>query len=206
MARGLFAAFCLLRAGGFAALGVWQVERRAGKLQLIAKADARIHAVLGPLPPPVRWSRDLASTRGRLGSVFRHNRAAAVQAATDDGAGWRGPTPLEAPAAMLLADRGSISSKRRDPGTRTDGQPNGRAMATGLLRASEPGSVFLRHNDPAANPWYSRDAAAGPGGWTVGSLTVVAFRNNHLIHAVTWVALAGLTLIGAAMPVRAGRG
>jgi surfeit locus 1 family protein len=34
------------------------------------------------------------------------------------------------------------------------------ATVTGLLRITEPHGGFLRHNDPAANHWYSRDVQA----------------------------------------------
>jgi surfeit locus 1 family protein len=34
------------------------------------------------------------------------------------------------------------------------------ANVTGLLRITEPRGAFLRHNDPAANRWYSRDVQA----------------------------------------------
>ena len=82
---------------------------------------------------------------------------------------------------------------------------------------SEPGGTFLRRNDPAANRWYSRDVAAiararglGPvapyfidadatpdtGGYPVGGLTVVRFRNAHLSYALTWFTLAGLSAWG----------
>ena len=39
----------------FTALGVWQVERRAGKLALIAAVAARAHASPVTAPPPARW-------------------------------------------------------------------------------------------------------------------------------------------------------
>jgi surfeit locus 1 family protein len=47
----------------------------------------------------------------------------------------------------------------------SDGVPDavfGRGVATisGLLRVSEPRGAFLRHNDAAANHWYSRDVQA----------------------------------------------
>ena len=226
MGRALFAAFCLLLAASFAALGVWQVERRAWKLDLIAKVDERLHAVPAPLPPPTRWKDDLAYTRVRVSGVFRHDRETAVQAVTDLGAGWWILTPLVTPDATFLVNRGFVPSERRDPRTRTASQPNGPVTVTGLLRASEPGGAFLRHNDPAANRWYSSDvaaiararglgrvapffldadASANPGGWPVGGLTVVAFRNTHLVYAITWFALAALALFGAATLARAGR-
>ena len=91
---------------------------------------------------------------------------------------------------------------------------------TGLVRLSEPGGGFLRSNDPANDRWYSRDVAAigSARGWTdvapyfvdadaspagqavpgqpVGGLTVVTFRNEHLVYALTWLALAVMTGAG----------
>jgi surfeit locus 1 family protein len=76
---------------------------------------------------------------------------------------------------------------------------------------TEPKGAFLRTNDQSANRWYSRDVAAiaaarglapvapffidadatlNPGGYPIGGLTVITFANNHLIYALTWLALA----------------
>ena len=81
--------------------------------------------------------------------------------------------------------------------------------------ASEPKGGFLRSNDPAGGRWYSRDVPAiaaarrvgqaapffidadatpNPGGWPVGGLTVLRFNNNHLVYALTWFGLAGISL------------
>jgi len=98
---------------------------------------------------------------------------------------------------------------------------------TGLLRMGEPGSGFLRNNDPAANLWYSRDlpaiaaarglkdvapyfidadAASSPGRdpakAPVGGLTVLEFPNNHLVYAITWYALALMIIVGVVIFVR----
>jgi surfeit locus 1 family protein len=54
-----------------------------------------------------------------------------------------------------LVNRGFVSPDDRDhiaPGVAT--------KVTGLLRMTEPRGGFLRHNDPAANHWYSRDVQA----------------------------------------------
>jgi surfeit locus 1 family protein len=46
------------------------------------------------------------------------------------------------------------------------------------------------------------DATPNPGGYPVGGLTVIAFRNNHLVYALTWFALAALSVAGAVMAWR----
>ena len=40
---------------GFVALGVWQIERRAWKLDLIQRVDTRIHAAPLAAPGPAQW-------------------------------------------------------------------------------------------------------------------------------------------------------
>src|SRR3546814_12066115 len=45
----------------FVALGVWQVERRAWKHELIAAVDARIHRAPVAEPGPAEWPRVSAS-------------------------------------------------------------------------------------------------------------------------------------------------
>lgn len=224
MRRGtLFALLCLLCAVGFVALGVWQVERRAWKLALIATVEARVHAAPVPLPPRPAWSRDQAYRHVRVAGRFDHARETLVKAVTDLGPGWWVMTPLHGDFGTLLVDRGFVPADRADPRTRATGQIAGQVVVTGLLRTSEPGGAFLRHNDPARGRWYSRDVAAiarargiadaapffldadatpNAGGYPVGGLTMVAFRNAHLVYALTWFALALLSLGGAVLVLR----
>jgi len=208
---------------GFAGLGVWQVERRAWKLDLIARIEARTTATPVPLPPRSAWSDDQAFRRVRVTGTLQNARETLVQAVTRLGPGWWVMTPLRTDDTILLVNRGFVPQDRRDPATRRPGQPAGPVTITGLLRSSEPGGGFLRSNDPAGDRWYSRDvaaiararglgpvapffldadAAANPGRLPVGGLTVIAFRNNHLVYALTWFALSILCAGGAAMQLR----
>lgn len=50
MKRAVFALFTLVAAAGFLWLGVWQLERRAWKLELIAQTEANVTAA--PIAPP----------------------------------------------------------------------------------------------------------------------------------------------------------
>lgn len=201
---------------GITALGVWQVERRTWKLALIERVEARIHAAPGPIPLVESWpainASDDAYRRVRVTGHFLHERETRVKAVTDIGSGFWVVTPLRTQAGFtVLVNRGFVPGERRDPATRREGNPEGDVTVTGLLRMTEPGGAFLRTNDPAAGRWYSRDvgaiaaahdlqhvapffidadAAANPGGYPIGGLTVVRFQNNHLIYALTWFALA----------------
>ncbi len=203
-------------------LGTWQVERRAWKLDLIARVDARVHAAPVAAPGPVDWARigpDDAYRHVRLSGTFLHARETLVQAVTEAGAGFWVLTPLSrADGTLVLVDRGFVPGDRKDPATRRDGQIAGETAVTGLLRLTEPGGAFLRANAPKDGRWYSRDVAAiaaaqglsnvapyfvdadaapeNPGGLPIGGLTVIAFPNNHLVYAITWFGMA-LMLAGA---------
>ncbi|WP_338066142.1 SURF1 family cytochrome oxidase biogenesis protein [Phenylobacterium deserti] len=46
------------------------------------------------------------------------------------------------------------------------------------------------------------DTTPNPGGYPVGGLTVVSFRNAHLVYALTWFAMATLNLAGMVIVLR----
>ncbi len=227
--RFVVAALVLLTAiAGLVALGVWQLERRAWKLDLIARVDARLAADPVAAPGPDRWptfsAESAAYTRVRATGRFLHDREVTVLAATELGSGYWVLTPLETADFTVLVNRGFVPQDRRDPTTRREGQLQGGVTITGLLRATEPRGGFLRSNDPESGRWYSRDVAAiatakhldapvapyfidadatpNPGGLPVGGLTVVDFRNAHLSYALTWFALAALLAVLALRAVR----
>lgn len=202
---------------GLIALGVWQLERRAWKLDLIARVDARIHAASAAFPWSGGAPQDLEYRRVRVTGIFDHARETLVQALTTRGAGFWVMTPLRTADGTILVNRGFVPEDRRDPARRAAGQVAGATGVIGLIRLSEPGGGFLRNNDPAAGRWYSRDVGAiaatkglgrvapqfvdadatpNPGGYPIGGLTIVAFRNTHLVYALTWFALAALAAFG----------
>jgi len=224
--RALFAGMALLFAAGFVALGIWQVERRAWKHDLIAAIESRIGATPVAAPGPAAWpaiSAADAYRRVRITGRFRHDRETLVQAVTDRGGGYWVMTPLETPGFTLLINRGFVPSERRAAATRMAGNPVGTITLTGLLRVTEPGGGFLRSNDPTHRRWYSRDVSAiaaaqrlgriapyfvdadgapNAGGYPVGGLTVLRFPDNHLGYALTWFALALLSLAAACYVLR----
>ncbi|MCB4771342.1 SURF1 family protein [Ancylobacter sp. Lp-2] len=209
-------------AGLFAALGVWQVKRLSWKLDLIERVEARLNAAPVAAPAPEAFSPADEYRRVRLDGHFLNDRETLVQAVTELGGGFWVLTPLATDAGLtVLVNRGFVPPERRDPASRAAGLIEGPASVVGLLRLTEPGGGFLRHNDPGGDRWYSRDVAAiaaargldrlvvvapyfvdadatpVPGGAPVGGLTVVRFANNHLVYALTWFALAGMCVAAA---------
>lgn len=214
---------------GLLALGVWQVERRAWKLDLIARVDQRVAAEA--VAPPSDWARVNADRdeyrHVRVSGRFLNDREAQVVASTAKGAGYWVLTPLQAEdGSVVLVNRGFVPTENRDPATRAAGQVEGPVTVTGLLRITEPKGGFLRSNEPAAERWYSRDVAAiaaargltnaapyfidadatpNPGGLPIGGLTVIAFPNSHLVYAITWFGLAAALAFGVGYAVRSER-
>ena len=196
------------------ALGIWQLERRVWKLDLIDRVEGRIHAAPIDAPGPAAWptinAADDAYLPVRASGHFLNDREVLVQAVTEFGGGFWVLTPLRTDKGFtVLVNRGFVPPDRRDPAMRAARPVVG--AVTGLMRMTEPKGSFLRANDPARDRWYSRDVAAiaaarglhdvapyfvdaeadaDPASLPRGGLTVVAFPNNHLVYALTWFALA----------------
>jgi surfeit locus 1 family protein len=137
-----------------------------------------------------------------------------VDALTERGGGFWVIAPLRTADGVVLINRGFVPRERGRSFSVSAGVP---ATVTGLLRITEPDGRFLRPNAPAQDRWFSRDigaiararglgqvapffvdadAAPNPGGYPIGGLTVVKFRNAHLVYALTWFGLAIGCLVG----------
>ena len=148
-----------------ATLGTWQVQRLAWKRELIARVDARVHAAPVPAPPVAQWPQVQAASheylRVWLEGRFLHDKEALVQATTALGAGFWVLTPLrQDDGSMVIVNRGFVPPQAREPARRGRTAPEGPVRVEGLLRISEPAGGFLRHNDPGADRWFSRDVPA----------------------------------------------
>ncbi len=216
----VLAVLAILGIAGFTALGIWQVERRAWKLDLIARVDQRSHAAPDAAPGSAAWlaiSRsDDEYRRVSVTGSFAPGKDVLVQAVSDLGAGFWVLTPLRADAGFtVLVNRGFISPDERKAGAFAP--PASPVTVTGLLRITEPKGGFLRSNDPAGGRWFSRDVAAiaesqqlgkvapyfidadkslDAPGQPHGGLTVVSFPNNHAVYALTWFGLALMLAAG----------
>jgi surfeit locus 1 family protein len=212
----------VLVVAGLVALAVWQVHRRAYKLDLIARVEARVHAVPSPAPGPGGWTAisTAADEYRRVVATgeWRADRSTLVQAVTELGGGYWVITPLARDdGTTILVNRGFVPATERNSAYWQVRGP-GPVTVTGLVRMSEPGGAFLRANDPASNRWFSRDVAAiaaarglgkiapyfidaerapGESGLPVAGLTVIAFANNHLVYSLTWIVLALMAAAGA---------
>ncbi|QND55214.1 SURF1 family protein (plasmid) [Phyllobacterium sp. 628] len=217
---GSLALFCVIILTG---LGIWQIERRTWKLELIDHVQQRIHAAAVSAPEPAMWadiSADDAYRHVRVEGHFLDNRDTLVKAVTNRGDGFWVIAPLQtAEGFIVLVNRGFVPSETVRNGWKPDAQAGAMTSLTGLLRLTEPGGAFLRSNDPVADRWYSRDvgaiaaarniaqvapyfidadANANTDKLPIGGLTIIAFPNNHLVYALTWFAMA-ILLAGASV-------
>lgn len=145
----------------FSALGVWQVQRRAWKLDLIERVTQRLHTAPVSLPAPADWPQiDAASHEYlpvSLTGRWLPEKTVLTQAVTELGAGSWVITPLQQPdGTQVLVNRGFVP-QGRSPQPAPTSTPQ---TVLGLVRMSEPGGGFLRANDPASQRWHSRDVAA----------------------------------------------
>jgi surfeit locus 1 family protein len=231
MKRYALLALAVLATIGFCSLGFWQVERREWKLALIERVDQRVHAQPVAPPGPANWasvSRENAEyLRVTASGHFLPGKETLVNAVTALGGGYWVMAPFHTDAGfVVLVNRGFVPLQARSAAqssARSDAIAGASTPSsiTGLVRMSEPGGAFLRSNAPGENRWYSRDVAAisqaqhlptvapyfidaeasgseGP----VGGLTVVTFRNSHLMYSITWFSLALLTAVFGALVAR----
>ena len=211
-------------------LGVWQVERRTWKLDLIDRVDRRVAAAPAAAPGPRAWAgidRDHDEYRHvRVTGHFTDVRPVLVKALTELGSGYWVLAPFRTDQGFdVLVNRGFVPDAGAGSAKDDSQGHQARTTVVGLLRISEPKGAFLRSNDPGQDRWYSRDvaaigarlgvadlapyfidadASANGSGKPVGGLTVVSFPNNHLIYAVTWFSLAIMLAICSYRAVRPG--
>jgi surfeit locus 1 family protein len=230
--RGPFALILLALFGlclfvGFIELGNWQMRRLAWKHDLIAHVDQRVHAPPVAPPAPDQWSQVNAEQdeyrHVQVTGEFLHDRQTLIWAASDEGSGFFVVTPLRlADGSIVLVNRGFAPVDWCGRDGHCARGPSGSVTVTGLLRMSEPSTLF-RRNDPVHDSWYTRDVAAIAAArhlsqvapyfidldkapavsgsaehvWPEGGTTVINFPNNHLSYLITWYLMALLTLVAS---------
>lgn len=201
-------------------LGVWQMERREWKRDLLDRIATNQAAAPMPLDEllkgdPLRREYGRVTVSGR----FLHDKEFYLAARSlKDKVGMQVVTPLRSDdGTIVLFDRGWIPSEQKDPAKRAEGQLPGRVELTGIVRRNQIKRQFAPDNDPDRNFWFhvdvpvmrkmaggtadpvldsfflEADARPNPGGVPIGGQTRLDIPNDHLQYAITWflIALAG---------------
>ena len=152
-----------------AALGVWQLERRAEKHAFVAALERAAVAAPGPPPPPDRWTA-LADDdpsyfkRVALRGRFLDDRTVFVRttvpAGGDESAiGFYVLTPLElASGGAVFVNRGAVAAGRDFRPPPAPPLPGERDVV-GFLRPPERGGLLLPADDAARREFSTRDPA-----------------------------------------------
>nr|WP_243931292.1 SURF1 family protein [Methylobacterium sp. J-076] len=200
-------------------LGVWQVERKAWKEDLIARIVSESRAAPVPPPPASAWDPVADEFHHvRMTGRFLNDRETLVHglaAGETPGRALQGYyviTPfVRSDGGTVLVNRGFVPTELKAPGDRKAGLIEGETSVTGILRASEPRTMFVPAPDPVRGEWFNRDvqgiaaarglgevapylveADATPGQttWPRGGQLRVDLPNNHLQYAFTWFGIA----------------
>ena len=151
-------------------LGIWQLDRKVWKENLVATIAARLARAPEPLPAPAEWPRltpaadeyrhvtfpaEFLPEQGALvytaGSAFRPD----VQ-----GAGYWVFAPARlAGGSIVVVDRGFVPADRKDA-ARAQGAPQGVVDIVGVMRWPEAPGLFTPQHEPQNNVWYLRDSMA----------------------------------------------
>jgi len=203
-------------------LGIWQIERRAWKRDILDRIAANQAALPIPLDELLKGD-PLAHEYGpvRLVGTFLHDHEFYLAARNRrDEVGLQVLTPVRTEdGRIVLFDRGWVPSAKKDPSTREAGEPAGRVELTGVVRRTQEQRQFAPDNEPARNFWFhvdvplmrrmaggmpdprldsffvEADATPNPGGVPVGGQTRLDIPNDHLQYAITWFLIA-LAMIG----------
>ena len=152
-------------------LGIWQLDRKIWKENLIATLNTRLGRAPEDLPPRDSWPR-----LRQDGEEFRRVAFPAEFIDGEEALVYTAGSPLRpdvkgpgywvfAPArlaggSIVLVNRGFVPADHKDPAMRADGTPRGIVDLVGVMRWPETRDSFTPADDPKQNVWYLRDSNA----------------------------------------------
>jgi surfeit locus 1 family protein len=163
--------FSLIGIGVLIGLGLWQLERRTWKEELIATLTERIAEAPRAVPAREAWPRlsqaELEFRRVSFPAEFLHDQEALVHSSGSafrpDAAGpghWVFTPARLAGGSLVVVNRGFVPQGRQDAKTRPDGQIKGFVDVVGAVRWPEPRGRFTPADNRDGNTWYVRDQLA----------------------------------------------
>lgn len=199
-------------------LGAWQLDRRAGKHELIAMLESRLAADPVPLPARIDDPKAWAFRRVTLTGRFIEGRELLLSGRPRQG--WAGYELVslfqpDGGGPAVLVNRGFVPLDWRDPSFRNPSAiPAGTLTVAGVARLPAPRLFMQPENDPVkmgAWVWLDMPAAAAALGVGETAPLVVELQtlngqapkgrpepnrqridlpDNHLLYTVIWWSLA----------------
>ncbi|WP_300031932.1 SURF1 family protein [uncultured Roseobacter sp.] len=202
-----FIVFGLGGAGILISLGVWQVQRLAGKEAMIEDIDTRIAAAPVPLPAAPDRQADAYLPVDVTGTLRADYLRVLVSQKTI-GAGYRIIRPMLHADGPVLVDLGFVRAADADALKFEEGPP---VSVTGNLQWPQETDSYTPAPDLENNIWFARDVdamaralgtrpvlivrrdpPAVPGPITPFPVDTAAIPNDHLQYAITWFSLAAI--------------
>jgi cytochrome oxidase assembly protein ShyY1 len=177
-----FALFTLAMIATFVALGLWQLQRRTVKHELIAALTERLAAAPVALPPPAHWSRlspaddefrrvSFTATYAQLPDAMVYSSGSAVRRDAAGPGTWAF-LPARLPGGeMVVVDAGFVENTMQDRSVEdravnklVTGEP---VALTGYLRFPEQAGWLTPAENRSKRLWFVRDhlAIARALGW-----------------------------------------
>ncbi|WP_027549684.1 SURF1 family protein [Bradyrhizobium sp. Cp5.3] len=177
-----FALFTLMMMAFFIALGVWQLQRRAAKHELIDALTERLAAAPIALPPPAQWAAlnaasdefrrvSFTATYAPLPDAMVYSSGSAVRKDASGPGTWAF-LPARLPTGeMVVIDAGFVENTMQDRAVEdravkklVTGEP---VALTGYLRFPEPPGLLTPAENRDKRLWFVRDhlAIASSLGW-----------------------------------------
>ena len=178
---------CILILSGF---GIWQLDRKTWKENLIATLNARLGSAPKDLPPRASWSRLREDSdefrRVAFPAEFLDGEEALVYTAGSSlrpdvkGPGYWVFAPARlAGGSIILINRGFVPDDRKDPATRAEGAPHGIVDFVGVMRWPEKRNSFTPPDDPDKGVWYLREFKFDRCSQEVGDRRAVLYRSGR---------------------------
>ena len=168
-------------------LGIWQLDRKAWKEDLIATTDGALSAPPTDLPPREQWARlDPATDEfrrvtfpGRIshrrGSAGLFRGSALRPDVTGPGYWVFAPARL-AGGSIVVVNRGFVPEDRKDPASRAARRAHRRIDITGVMRWPEVRGLFTPADEPAKKSLVRARPSPDGGGERMGCRRAVLYR------------------------------